>query len=199
MSLIPNWQNFVKYVAALAVTLTLVACGAPAQLTREYLDPETGVTVTSIGTPLILYRDNASLAAFARNYVYLGPIEVNRMGSFQYFLWLSAWNTMETADPDRIRDSFDTITVFADGEPLLLELAGLTPATIGTSRPVYLKPVASAADAYYRVTADQIRVIAEAREIRLRTSGSAPREYQPWDEQRAAHSGFRAFLSAALL
>lgn len=179
------------------VAVLLVACSATSGLTTEYLDQRTGVTVTSNTTPLLLYRDNSSVAAYARNYVHLGPIEVNRSGTYQYFLWVGVWNTMEAASADNHRDGFDSITIYADGEPLSLELAGWTPDAIGASRPTYLKPVASAADAYYRVTVDQIRLIGEASDVRLRTADASPKEYQLWDEQQAARQGFQAFLKAA--
>lgn len=59
---------------------------------------------------------------------------------------------MADAQFDRSRDGFETIVIFADGEPLPLEVAGWTVAAIGASEPVNLKPVASAADAYYYVS-----------------------------------------------
>jgi hypothetical protein len=199
MQLMITSRRFSNTVLCLAVVLLVSACSGSTQLTRQFLDERTGVTVTSSGTPLVLYRDNPAQAAYARNLVHVGPIEVNRMGSFRYYLWVGIWNTMEDVVEDRVRASFDTITIFADGEPLPLELAGATVSAIGASRPPYLKPVASASDAYYEVTADQIRVIAEAKEIRLRTGGSSPRDYQPWDNQKTAYKGFEAFLDSALL
>ena len=187
-----------KQAAGLIILLWLAACASSRQLTHEFLDTGTGVTVTSSAIPLVLYRDNPAMAAYARNFVHMGPIEVNRSGTYRYYLWVSAWNTMDTPGPDRIRNGFDAITIFADGEPMLLEFGGATPDAIGASRPVYVKPVASATDAYYPVTADQIRLIAEAREVRLRTSGSPPREYRLWDDQQGAFAGMRAFVDAAL-
>lgn len=179
------------------VVLSLSACASTTGNVNEFLDEQTAVTVTSSISPIVLYRDNPSQAAYARNYLHIGPIEVNRSGSYQYFLWIGIWNTMDTADSAARRDSFSSITLFADGEPLPLEIAGWTPDAIGTSRPVYVKPVASAADVYYRVTVDQIRLIAEASDLRIRTSGGSPREYQLWDNQQAARKDFKAFLTAA--
>lgn len=177
----------------------LSACGTLDSYMTEYLDETTGVTITRSNVPLVLYRDNPALAAYARSYAHIGPIEINRSGTYQYFLWVGLWNTMQTVDSPKQRDGFGSITIFADGEPLLLELAGWTPEAIGASLPVYLKPVSSAADAYYRVTADQVRLVAEASEIRLRTSGAAPKEYLLWDNQQSARKSFAAFLEHAFL
>ncbi len=180
-------------VCLLAI-LTIVACSSAAPLTRNKLDPLTGVTVTYSSTPMIMYREDPARAAFARNYAHVGPIQVNRSGDYQYFLWIGIWNNMQAADSTQHRDDLDSIIVFADGEPLSLEISGWTPDSIGTSEPVYLKPVASAGDAYYRVTADQIRLIAEAKDFRLRTTGARPREFEPWDTQLTVRNNFLEFL-----
>ena len=134
------------FISIVAI-LTLVGC-ASSPAVNEKLDPNTGVTITYSGTPLVLYRDDPSRAAFARNYVHVGPIQVNRSGSYRYYLWLGIWNTMQVADISEHRDGFESIIIFADGEPLTLELAGWTPESIGASEATYIKPLASTADAY---------------------------------------------------
>lgn len=186
-----------RKVVALIAVLIVAGCASTAPIVRDKLDPVTGVTVTFSNTPLIMYRDNPARAAFARNYLHMGPIQVNRSGSYQYYLWLGAWNTMQSPDAAEHQDGLESIIIFADGEPLSLELAGWTPEAIGTSEPVYLKPVASSVDAYYRVTADQIRLIADARDLRLRTSGANAREFGLWDNQRVARSELLEFLNRA--
>lgn len=184
-------------VGALTVAL-LGACSSSAPLVIERLDPLTGVTVTNATEPLVLYNDNSGYAAYARDYVYLGPIEVNNMGTRSYFLWLGIWSTMRDDDSlARQRDGFESVVIYADGEPLPLELEGWTLDTIGVSQPVYVKPVAGAADAYYRVTADQIRLIATARNVVLRAGLLRPTSYNLWDEQGLPNASLRAFVSSA--
>jgi len=183
----------------LIAALVIAGCATTTPAIREKLDPLTGVTVTFTSTPLIMYRENSGQAAFARNYIHIGPIQVNRGGVYQHYLWLAAWNTMESPNISEHQDDLESIVVFADGEPLFLELAGWTPDAIGTSEPVYLKPVSSAVDAYYRVTADQIRLIVEASDLRLRTSGANSREFVLWDDQRSARTDLREFLQRAFL
>ncbi len=187
-------RSSVCSVTGLLVALALAGCAVSVPATKNKLDPSTGVTVTYSSVPLILYREDPAHAAFARNYVHVGPIQVNRSGDYQYYLWLGVWNNMQAADATLRRDGLESIVIFADGEPLSLEVSGWTPDAIGTSEPVYLKPVASSTDAYYRVTADQIRLIAEATDIRLRTSGARPREFAPWNGQMTARNEFQEFL-----
>ena len=181
-------------VGILAISL-LGACSTSAPLVVERLDPLTGVTVTNATEPLVLYNDNSGYAAYARDYVYLGPIEVNRMGTHSYYLWLGIWSTMR--DDDRLsrqRDGFESVVLYADGEPLPLELAGWTLDAIGVSQPAYVNPVAGAANAYYRVTADQIRLIASARDILLRSGLLHSTTYSLWDEQAVPNASLQAFI-----
>jgi len=186
-----------KAVFSLIAVLIVAGCASSAPTVRDKLDTLTGVTVTFSNTPLIMYRDDSGRAAFARNYIQMAPIQVNRSGTYQYFLWLSVWNTMQPVNLAEHRDSLESIVLFADGEPMSLDLVGWTPEAIGTSEPVYLKPVASSVDAYYRVTADQIRLIAEATDLRLRTSGANAREFGLWDNQQLARSEFLEFIDQA--
>ena len=187
-----------RHLLALTATLLLGACTASTSLVVERLDPHTGVTVLSATEPLILYRDNSAYAAYARDFVYLGPIEVNNMGARSYYLWFGIWGTMR--DDLRLsnqRDGFESVVLFVDGEPLSLEFHGWTLDSIGVSESVYVKPVAGAADAYYRVTVDQVRLIANARSVELRTADSRGTRYGPWNEQAQPNASLRAFIRNA--
>ncbi len=178
--------------------LQVTACASDlSRSTRAYLDEQTGVTVTCNEAPIVLYRDNPSRAAYARNMLHVGPIEVNRSGNYEYFLWLGIWDTLQEPGSPEQRDGFESIVIFADGEPLPLELAGWTPAAIGASVSPYVKPFATAADAFYPVTLDQIRFMAQARELVVRTTGTPPGEYRPWDAQKDTSMALWAFLRSA--
>ena len=187
-----------KFAAFMILAFLATGCVSTSTLVEERLDLGTGVTVTHATAPIVLYHDNSAYAAHARDYVYLGPVEINRMGSYAYYLWLGIWSTISDAERSYQRDGFESITVYADGEPLQLELVGWTLESIGVSEPVYIKPVASAADAYYSVTIDQIRLIANAREIELHAGTSPTRVYLMWDRQGSAHAALREFLDRGL-
>jgi hypothetical protein len=159
-------------VSTFALTALLAACGSSGQFIEQTLDPVTGVTVLRSTAPVILYSDNSAYAAHARE-----------------------WSTMRSEDrwSDQ-RDGFESVTLFVDGQPLPLELEGWTLDSIGVTEPVYVKPVASAADAYYRVTVDQIRLIAESSDIQLRVGTARPKSYSLWDKQGSANASIRAFI-----
>jgi hypothetical protein len=183
---------------ATAILILLAAafggCGSTGGTVREVLDPVTAVTVTRSSEPVLFYQDHSSRAAYARDYINLGPLQVNRMGDHRYYLWLGIWTTLPSDFSGDQRDGFEAVTLFADGEPLMLQLAGWTPDAFGGSEDIYIKPVASAADAYYEVTFDQIRMIAASTELRLLTSGPHQDSYELWDSQRSAMDAFRQFV-----
>jgi len=178
-----------RLVAVMLFTVLAASCASNEMATRTFLDPLTSVTITYASKPIVFYRDVAGRAAYAKDYVYLGSLEVNRSGEFRYFLWLGIWKTMQDARPGQTLDGFESIVVFADGEPLPLEVAGWTPAAVGASESVYIKPVATAAESYYLVTADQLRLMAEASDIRIQTGGAQAEVYELWDDQRIARYG----------
>lgn len=185
-----------------AICLTTIvlfsACSSSSSLIVNKFDPLTAVTITYSEAPLVFYRDESGRAAYARDYVHLGPLEVNRSGTYRYYIWLGIWNTMRDAVLNDSRDGFESIVVFADGEPLPLEISGWTPAAIGASEPVYVKPVASAADAYYEVTVDQLRIIAEAKDVRVQSIGPQRKSYEAWDDQASAKASLAEFLSTSV-
>ena len=185
-------------ITASTIALILAACASNPGVVEDKLDPGTAVTINYSQTPMVFYRDDSGKAAFARNYVHLGPLEVNRMGSYRYYLWLGIWNTMQDEQSGEPRDGFESIVIYADGEPLPLDVSGWTPSTIGASEPVYVRPVATAADAYYEVTVDHLRLIAASTDLRLQSTGPKSRSFQLWDNQASAKSSLNEFLKQSV-
>ena len=178
--------------------LAFAGCAVAGSTIADKLDPVTGVTITYCEVPLVFYRDNSGRAAFARNYVHLGPLEVNRGGNFRYYLWLGIWSTMQDIDGEEQRTDFDSIVLFADGEAMPLQVAGWTAAAIGASESVYVRPAASTENAYYAVTVDQIRLITEAKDLRLLSSGPVRYNFELWDEQLSARESLAEFFRNAV-
>lgn len=179
----------------IALVAALPGCAATDTTPIESLDPLTSATITRATQPVLFYRDVPSQAAYGRNFVQLGPVAVNQQGQIRYFLWLGAWDNLlqDLGETPRIAE-LETITIMADGVPFELRLAGLLPGNIGASQPPYLKEVASAIDAYFQVTEDQIRLLAEANEVRLFTASGNSREYQLWTAPAQAKNSLQGFL-----
>ena len=187
----------ISHTRIVLLSLALFAvggCASTGTKVQERLDHTTGVTLTYANKPLVFYHDSSARAAYARDFVNLGPIQVNRMGQFRYFMWAGIWNTMPDSHLSEVIDGFETIILFVDGEPLQLTAAGWAPSAIGASESAYVRPQATAGEAYYEVTIDQLRFIAEASDVRLQISGPAPRSYEPWEGQRSGRDSMQAFV-----
>lgn len=190
-------QRTTTLTARLVLAITMLvtgACSTTQPAVDQQLDEGTGVTVSYARTPLLLVRDTPAYGAYARSFVQIGALEINRMGAREHFLWMSTWNTDYRADAEEHRDGFDTAVLFVDGEPVTLDVHGWTPGAIGASRPAYTRPFATSLEAYYRITTNQLAMIAQANDLRLRTSGAQPRDFQLWDEQRSAKADFAEFV-----
>ena len=102
---------------SLAISAMMAACATPAPPVIDKLDENTGVTVTYSRTPFVFSPDDQSDDYSAAGFVQLGAIEVNTMGTLQYYLWLgiSAPKYLESADG--YPQGFETI-VLDLGDPL---------------------------------------------------------------------------------
>ena len=188
-------ESVAGHIALLLLMLLVGACSGMGTTPDTRLDPETGATIQRAAVPIRFFRDNSGRAAYARDFVYLGPLSVNRMGSYRHYVWLGVWSThADSVDATTRRDELETITIIADGEPLALEVAGWTPGTIGVSAPVYKRPVASAIDAYYLVTLDQIRLISEARDVSIQTAAGESGRYEVWASGERGAEAMRQFV-----
>jgi len=174
--------------------VSVISCSSSGSLITQKLDPLTAVTITYSKSPLIFYHDRSGRAAHARDYVHMAPMEVNRGGTYRYFVWLGIWNTLQDRQTSGPRDGFESIVVIADGETRMLELSGWTAASVGASEPIYLKPVASSSDAYYEVTADYIRLLAGSKDIRIQSTGPRGTSYEPWDNQARGLASMQELL-----
>lgn len=187
-------KTLIACLMRLIPLMALGACSTTEPTVSQRLDEGTGVTISYARTPFLLVHDMPAYGAYARSFVQLGAIEVNRMGSREYFLWMSTWNTDHVAGAAEHRDGFDSAVLFVDGEPIALDVHGWTHDMIGASQPIYVRPFASSTDAYYRVTINQMALIALADDLWLRTGGKQPRDFQLWDEQAAARADFVEFV-----
>lgn len=176
--------------ASLVVVLLIAGCAtAPSsQPLPQWLDRNTGATVTTLPEPLSFFHSRPMLAANARDYVYAGPVEVNRTGERTYLLWVAYCSTI-----DRIGIPVDRVPasgyLVLDGVPMDLIHARQAPEM---ARPVYEPAVAGGEFVMYRLTRAQLLAIADASEISFlaQFGDGEVTEFLPW---RPAKSDFRRF------
>ena len=179
---------------AIVVLTILSACAAGRPPVIETLDERTGVSITYSRTPIIMSPDTPYDRESARDFVQIGVIEVNRMGSLDYYLWLGITDIGHMESANGHPSGFDSIVLNVDGEIVPLEVHGWAAAAINLSEPVYRKLYSTSADAYYPVTLGQIQLLTNVDSITLLTSDSAPREFVPWYQQSTAKDDITEFL-----
>lgn len=191
-------RTLLVHALALVAAATVTGCGGSAAFVGEKLDPVTSATVRYTGYRMVFYRNVAGSAAFARDYVDLAPVEINRSGDYRYYIWLGIWTVDGDAATAAVRNEFGSVVVLADDAPLELAISGWTANSIGASEPIYKKPVASALDAYYEVTIEQLRRLAEASDLRLQTGSEDRAIFEAWDDQARGKAALLEFLSGPI-
>ena len=191
-----KWQTRRQYRLFSAVILIAAVCAGGCSSNRvlvsERLDPVTSVTIRYSEHPLVFFRAVAGRSAFAKDYVDLAPVEINRSGDYRHYIWLG----ILTADRDGTDlDEFESIVIAADDTELQLAITSRTVEAIGASQPIYSKPFSAPVDAYYEVSIEQLRLLAEAAELRLHTAGDDRLVFEPWDSQERGKAALLEFVN----
>lgn len=189
-----GWRGLAVLGCALAA-----ACQGPASLTvTRRLDPLTGMTLTSAGRALVFARTESSYSRSARDYLYVGPVETNRQGRRDYYLWVGVATTLDRGFVAPEAAAPRSLLVNVDGHPMELPLVPWSNADASRGTlDVYAPAVDVGAALAARVTLHQLELMTSApleSLIVIDESGRA-REYRRWD---AAHplAGFMTGIAA---
>lgn len=172
-----------------------VSAAAPASDTNspvEYLDDETGVTVTVVSRPLVFAHERdtfnlPSAAVPARDYVTLAAAAVDRGGRMSYLLIGYFWSVGVSQPWENARRA---------REPLVLQLQDrrieLVPATgsareAGISTPLHRPPIDPATPSLYAIDVPTMELIAESTHPVLYSGDtSAPLKYELFEDRKPA-------------
>jgi hypothetical protein len=166
-------------VAMLLSAAVLTGCTSTSKQAdvHPYLDEGTGATVTGFARPMIFSHEAPMLAAFARDYVHVGPMEVNRQGRIEFVLWMDWWSTIDRGRRVGL-DLPDEVILMIDGKPMELARAEHGP---GFVQMPYAGAVNGGQTAFYAVTRDQVRLLLNAQRAYILADGVAYRARQPAD------------------
>jgi hypothetical protein len=152
----------IRYSAALfAVFATLLGACANIEPVETAFDEHTGLTWSSLRTPVTMARRAPEISTAARNYMYLGPVEMNERGTRLAYLWLGMATTID--GPYRTQD---TSVV---PQRLLLEVDDLAfelPVTAWSGSAPYETPAPVTQSLQARISLDQIVHVAHAEQVR---------------------------------
>jgi len=162
---------------------------------QEYLDEQTGATVTVVDSPLVFARERTELAAHLRDYVTLSAASVNRGGKIQYVLIAYVWSTIDAryAPASALADS---LLLMADDRRIKLSANGKTPAELGIARAVQAPAGQDVKPLVFPTDLDTLRFVAAARSLAAQaTLGEDTVSYELWDDQRRALDRYVRFLN----
>jgi hypothetical protein len=177
-----------------AAALLLGGCATEPARVSEYLDPQTAMTVRAVAAPFIYAREVPELAANVRDYLSLGAVEVNNMGTRRHYLAAVSWSTIDRRGaagapaplPERIELSLA-------GTTRVLALAGHESGSLGIGTPLFRPASGYLGESWYLVTPADLRAFAasppETVDVAV-ASGSA--SYSLWRREDAALREFIA-------
>jgi hypothetical protein len=145
------------FIGALAALLLAACASLPSDApVIEQLDDETGLTIARLGHPLEVYQETVRRDAESR-FGFVGPFETNQMGKREQFLWvaLPVASDADTTSP----------VVLVNGTALALGESGRSAEFAGLRRPPYKIPTPWIAMYYFRIDANTIARLGEAREL----------------------------------
>lgn len=142
-----------------ALLLSLAGCATlPEDLpVIERLDPETGVTITRLGTPIEIFRETFLRETLGR-FGFIAPFETNHMGTRELYLWVAVpIEPAPNAEP----------VVSVDGEELSLGNAGRDAEFAGLRKTPYRIPTPWSAMFYFKIDAATVEKLGKARNLRV--------------------------------
>ena len=184
----------------LGALLVLCACAAPAgdSPPREYLDEETGATVTLQSESLVFAYSRRELAANARDYVTLQAAAVNRNGKLSYVLISYVWSTVDPRMRDEPLPNPDQLVLQADDRRLRLNTGGHTAHEAGIGMTVDAPSGANSPPTVYGTDLATLRFIAESRHLALAVDTErSTLVYDLWEDRRADLARFVRHMSGA--
>jgi len=152
---------------------------------NERLDEVTGTTLLTEREPLIFARGQPQYSRSARDYVYLGPVEINRQGRREYYLWVGLASTIDRDTGST--GSGEVLFIESRGELMELPLEPWSALLAGLDHVDAYDPVLDPSEQYgVLVTLDGV----DLQEIYLQEPPARSRRYVRWSEEPGGWSAF---------
>ena len=146
----------------LVLNLSLLTCGCAWMGKGEQAatdDASDRVAAVDASEPVWLAAPRPGLSAVGNDYLFVGPMSVNRDGSPQNYLWFAVGTTIDRRLTGAPAPVLDTVVLIVDGTPMTFDLVPWEE----SSRPApFDLTIDSYASYAARITASQIRQLANA-------------------------------------
>lgn len=172
----------------LSVVVALASCsrGAP-PASHEIFDERTAGTLLVSGSPLVFARARSDVAAYARDYVTLVPVEVDTSGDYQDYLILYRWSTVDPRMLPPPEPGAGALKFIADGRVIDLQPESGLPVNVAARRELLVPNHGKVVSRAYKVDAATLRFIANSGEIVVRLPAEAlDLPFTVWEDGRGA-------------
>jgi hypothetical protein len=172
-------------ISTIGLTASLLCgCAHDAPL-LERLDAN-GVTITRDAAPVVFARTESRYSRSARDYLYLGPVETNRQGVRDYYLWVGIATTLDRGFIAPAVEIPHMLYLNVQGEPIELPLRPWGEVLRGGAEPLYETAVDARAALAARVTLQQLELFAAnpLASVVIATPDGDHLEYFRWDERQ---------------
>jgi len=188
-------------LAAWVICVTsLAGChGTVNQLANERLDGNTGITLLTADDPMVFARTEARYSRSARDYVYLGPIETNRQGTRDYYLWVGVATTLDRGFLAPDGEVPDALFVDVQGEVMEFKLKPWSDRVRNLqSIPLYNPAVDVRTQLAARVTLHQLVLLASEplERVRVGSLDGKTRLYRRWQDEQSWRGFFRETVAS---
>ncbi len=153
---------------ALIVALTaLPACSSrpAAPAPHEFLDEQTGATLSVVATPLIFARERIDVTAHTRDYATLVAVEVDNSGIYNEYLLLYRWSTLDPRMSPAPSPSAGELKILADGRVIDLKPLEQMPVSLSRRRELHVPQHGDVVAHAYPVDTATLRFIATSRTL----------------------------------
>jgi hypothetical protein len=184
-------RRAVAYLTALVITAGAAVALAAANQPLEYLDEETGATVTVVGRPLVFVHDRSGFLGPAGDYVTLAAAAVNQSGKITYVLIAYFWWSGVPPKSALAPAALDPLALQADDQGIQLVLRGASAREVGIGVPVHPPRLGGATPYVYAIDLPTMRFIAESHHLALHIeSEGTSLNYELFEDRRVALKEF---------
>ena len=156
----------------------LSACAAaPRQAaSHEFLDEQTGTTLSVVAKPLVFARERTDVAAHARDYATLVAVEVDNSGKYREYLLLYRWSTVDPRMSPAPDPHAGELRILADGRVIDLMPLEQMPVSLSRRRELHVPDHGDVIAHAYPVDSSTLRFIASSRELIGANAAGAARD-----------------------
>jgi hypothetical protein len=162
-----TFRKGIAYLVALLIAAGAAMAQAASNEPLEYLDEETGATVTVVGRPLVFVHERSGFLGRAGDYVTLAAAAVNRSGKITYLLIGYFWWSGVPPKAELTPAAIEPLALQVDDRNIQLVLHAASAREAGIGMPVHRPPFGTATPHVYAIDLSTMGLIAESHHLAL--------------------------------